>query len=516
MASVATASWAAMPERLLWFAQTGPTPASERALHILSQASADGLAASDYTVEDLRAAIANSMRSGVQNDERVARLDRAIGTAIRRYLSDLHGGRVDPRQFAIRYSRSAELDQVIDRHLEELAGEGATDARTSRHLPSALPYRELRQALADYRGLIGNEAFRQALPPLPGGRLRPGQPYSGTALLARRLALFADLPENTATTARYEGKLVDGVKSFQARHGLYPDGVLGKETWVQLEVRPEARLRQIELALERWRWLPYREAQRRIVVNVPEFMLDAYAAAADSGKPALSMRVIVGNARKTRTPLFSGEMRFVEFSPYWNVPPSIAQSETLPRLRRDPGYLARQGFELVTSEGKVLTALSEGDLEAVARGQMRIRQRPGASNALGDIKFVFPNPDNIYLHHTATRQLFKRERRDFSHGCIRVEAPVELAKFVLAGDAEWTRERIVQAMRRGKSMTVRLGETLPVIISYSTAVVRDGRVHFLPDIYGYDAMLGEALQRRSAALQGEAARLRKLGIESSN
>ena len=285
---------------------------------------------------------------------------------------------------------------------------------------------------------------------------------------------------------------------------------------MQLEVRPEARLRQIELALERWRWLPYREAQRRIVVNVPEFMLDAYAAAADSGKPALSMRVIVGNARKTRTPLFSGEMRFVEFSPYWNVPPSIAQSETLPRLRRDPGYLARQGFELVTSEGKVLTALSEGDLEAVARGQMRIRQRPGASNALGDIKFVFPNPDNIYLHHTATRQLFKRERRDFSHGCIRVEAPVELAKFVLAGEAEWTGERIVQAMRRGKSMTVRLGETLPVIISYSTAVVRDGRVHFVPDIYGYDAMLAEALQRRSAALQGEAARLRKLGIESSN
>ena len=515
MASVATVSAAAMPDRLLWFAQAAPTPASERVLRVLSQASADGLEVSDYAVEELRLAIANSVRSGVQEEERVARLDRAISTAVRRYLSDLHGGRLDPRQFGMRYSRSADFDQLIERRLEELAGEAAPDRGASHHGPRALPYSELRQALADYRGLVGNEAFRQALPPLPGGRLRPGQPYGGTALLARRLALFADLPGNTATTTRYEGKLVDGVKSFQARHGLYPDGVLGKDTWLQLEVRPEARVRQIELALERWRWLPHRDVERRIVVNVPEFMLDAYTAAED-GKPALSMRVIVGNARKTRTPLFSGEMRFVEFSPYWNVPPSIAHSETLPRLRRDPGYLTRQGFELVTSEGKVLTTLSEGDLEAIERGRMRIRQRPGASNALGDIKFVFPNPDNIYLHHTATRQLFKRERRDFSHGCIRVEAPVELAKFVLAGEAEWTRERIVQAMRRGKSMTVRLGETLPVIIGYSTAVVRDGRVHFLPDIYGYDAALGEALQRRSAGLRGEAARLRKLGIEFDN
>jgi murein L,D-transpeptidase YcbB/YkuD len=253
-------------------------------------------------------------------------------------------------------------------------------------------------------------------------------------------------------------------------------------------------------------------ARRSIVVNVPEFMLDAYDAGGNGGKPALTMRVIVGNARKTRTPLFDGEMRFVEFSPYWNVPPSIARDETLPRLRRDPGYLARQGFELITSDGKVLTALSEGDLDAVERGQMRIRQRPGAANALGDIKFVFPNPDNIYLHHTPTRQLFSRQRRDFSHGCIRVEAPADLATFVLAGEAEWNRERIVQAMRRGKSMTIRLADPLPVVIAYSTAVVRDGRIHFLPDIYGHDAALSEALHRRSLAVRAEASRQHQLGI----
>lgn len=517
LAWAASGACSATPDSLLWFDQAGPTPAAERALSILAGASADGLEAADYLVEELRLAMASSARIAVPDEEGIGRLDRAMGSAVRRYLMDLRGGRVDPRQFGIRYSRPADADAATsDRHLEELAATGSLQKTASRYAPGSLLYAELRQALQHYRGLIGHQVFRQALPLPPGGRLSPGQSYAGTSLLMQRLSLLADLPGGTVASARYEGKLVDGVKSFQARHGLNPDGVLGKETWAQLAVRPEARVRQIELALERLRWLPRLGARRSIVVNVPEFMLDAYEAGGDGGRPALTMRVIVGNARKTRTPLFDGEMRFVEFSPYWNVPPSIARDETLPRLRRDPGYLARQGFELITSEGKVLTSLSEGDIEAVERGQMRIRQRPGAANALGDIKFVFPNPDNIYLHHTPTRQLFSRERRDFSHGCIRVEAPADLATFVLAGEAEWNRARIVQAMRRGKSMTIRLAEPLPVVIAYSTAVVRDGRIHFLPDLYGYDAALGEALHRRSLAVRAEASRQRELGIKSSN
>ncbi len=512
----ASGSCSAAPEPLLWFAPTGSTPAAERALRLLSNASADGLEAADYLVDELRLAIESSARGGVQDADRMGRMDRAMSWAVRRYLMDLHSGRVDAGQFGIRYGRPVDVDRLIDRQVDELVAEGSPDEATSRSAPRSLRYSGLREALEHYRGLIGHDAFRQVLPPPPGGRLRPGQPYAGAALLAQRLILLADLLSGTVASARYEGRLVDGIKSFQARHGLTPDGVLGKETWVQLEVRPEARVRQIELALERLRWMPRFGARRSIIVNVPEFMLDAYDAAGDDGKPVLAMRVIVGHARKTRTPLFDGEMRLVEFSPYWNVPPSIARGETLPRLRRDPGYLARQGFELITSEGKVLTVLSEGDLEAVERGRMRIRQRPGAANALGDIKFVFPNPDNIYLHHTSTRQLFKRERRDFSHGCIRVEAPVDLAKFVLAGEAEWTAERIVQAMKRGKSMTVRLAEPLPVVIAYSTAVVRDGRIHFLPDIYGQDVVLDEALHRRSVALRAEASRQHGLGIKSNN
>jgi len=253
--------------------------------------------------------------------------------------------------------------------------------------------------------------------------------------------------------------------------------------------------------MERVRCTPVPHARRAIVVNVPEFALHGYEMHAGNTEAKLAMKVIVGTARKTPTPLFDAELQFIEFSPYWNVPPSIARSETLPRLRRDPGYFERQGFELVGSDGRVVGSLSPAGIEAVQAGQMRIRQRPGAGNALGGIKFVFPNRDNIYLHHTPTPQLFKRPRRDYSHGCIRVEEPLQLAKFVLADTPEWTEARIEEAMRRGRSTTLRLDEPLPVIIGYSTTVVRDGRVHFLPDIYGLDARLEEALRQRARTLQ---------------
>jgi murein L,D-transpeptidase YcbB/YkuD len=237
------------------------------------------------------------------------------------------------------------------------------------------------------------------------------------------------------------------------------------------------------------------------VVNIPEFALRGYEVRDGRIENRVAMRVIVGAARKTRTPLFDAELRLIEFSPYWNVPPSIAKGETLPRLRRDPGYFNRQGFEFVGGDGRVIGGFSDADLDAVQRGQLRIRQRPGASNALGDIKFVFPNKENIYLHHTPTLPLFKRDRRDFSHGCIRIEAPAALAKFVLADEPEWTEERIAQAMRKGKSATIRLKEPVPVIIGYSTATVREGRVYFFPDIYGHDKILDNALRQRSAVVQ---------------
>jgi murein L,D-transpeptidase YcbB/YkuD len=194
-------------------------------------------------------------------------------------------------------------------------------------------------------------------------------------------------------------------------------------------------------------------------------------------------------------------MRVIEFSPNWNVPPSIAKGETLPRLRRDPTYFSRAGLEFVGSDGKVVAGFSDTSLAAVERGQMRIRQRPSAGNALGQIKFVLPNSNAIYLHHTASPQLFKRDRRDFSHGCIRIEAPVDLARFVLADEPEWTRERIVKAMGRGKSSTASLREPLPVVIAYNTTVLKEGKLYFFRDIYGLDKALDNALRARSQVVR---------------
>ena len=224
-------------------------------------------------------------------------------------------------------------------------------------------------------------------------------------------------------------------------------------------------------------------------------MLRAYEVQGDRIFVRETIKIVVGKSMDTRTPIFEEQMRFIEFQPYWNVPPSIARGEVVPRLRRDPGYFSREEFEFVTSSGRVVTALSPALLDDVLAGKARIRQRPGPRNALGDIKFVFPNPDNIYLHHTPSVRLFERDRRDFSHGCIRVEQPVALAVFALQGMPEWTEARIRQAMTEGNPSTVRLTQPIPVVIAYATAIVKQGRIHFFDDIYGHDRALDAALRQ---------------------
>jgi murein L,D-transpeptidase YcbB/YkuD len=289
------------------------------------------------------------------------------------------------------------------------------------------------------------------------------------------------------------------VQAFQQRHGLNDDGVIGAGTLAALNVSPAERVRQIALTMERLRWTPIAQGPRMITINLPEFVLRGYEVHGDEITVKTEMKVIVGKALNTRTPIFDEDMRFIEFSPYWNIPPSIARKETVPKLRKDPGYLDREGMEFVAGDGRVLRAVSSANLDAVLAGQMRIRQRPGPENALGDIKFVFPNNDNIYLHHTPATQLFEKERRDFSHGCIRVEKPVELAKFVLQDMPDWTEERIVAAMTKGESSTLKLAHPIPVLIAYGTALVKHGRPYFFADLYGQDKLLDAALKARKVS-----------------
>ncbi len=491
---------ASAQEALLWFEHGRPTPQAIQAAGFLASADADGLAPSDYDAEPLRRALSQAGQGAAPAPAAMAELDAALSAAMERYLLDLHRGRLDPRVIH-QYFKAPALPSSFD------AAAYLQGAVKSNRLPEAVRlvapriplYARLRQVLADYRRLSGHPAWNTGLPALPGKKLEPGQSYAGMAALAERLAALGDLPANTPAPARYEGALVDGVKAFQERHGLLPDGIIGSATFAQLQVAPDRRIRQIELTLERLRWTPLLRAPRMIAVNIPEFILRAYEVKDDKATVKVEMKIIVGSALDKRTPVFEEDMRFIEFSPYWNIPISIARAETIPRLRRDPGYFQQQGLEFVTSGGQAVNTLSEANLQAVLRGELRIRQRPGPRNALGDIKFVFPNDKNIYLHHTPAPQLFDRHRRDFSHGCIRIEDPVSLAKFVLYDDPEWTETRIREAMASGISKTIRLKQPLPVLITYSTVIVKNDKVYFFPDLYAQDQLLDNALKHRVRA-----------------
>jgi L,D-transpeptidase YcbB len=250
------------------------------------------------------------------------------------------------------------------------------------------------------------------------------------------------------------------------------------------------RIRQIQIAMERWRWLPRDQPGPSIIVNIPEFRLRALDA---SGKTELSMKVVVGKAHGLHTPAFSADMQYLIFRPYWNVPPSIQRKELIPDIETDPSYLASNDFEVTDSRGHVVSrgGVSSGILDGLRSGEFQIRQRPGAKNALGGLKFVLPNSNDIYLHDTPTKRLFANARRDFSHGCIRLEKAADLAAWVLQDRPEWTKARILAAMSGGPpARQVNLSQPIPVHIVYQTAVAgEDGKMHFFDDIYGLDAAL---------------------------
>lgn len=494
----------------LWVRHGKLLPVAQQAVQILQHAGDEGLNPADYGAARLAKAVRDVPAAGLSSAAQAEMAD-ALNQAMAHYLHDLHYGRVDPASVYANFNVPPKtLNVPSTLHAALVAGD--LDQAVQAATPQFPLYRGLRPWLARFRALEKDPAWSGSLPPLPGKKLEPGASYAGVGKLSARLVSLGDLPHDFVVPERYQGVLVDGVKQFQQRHGLTPDGVIGKSTFEQLNVSPAARVEQIALTMERLRWTPLMTDQRMLIVNLPEFELRGLEVDGTQVKVPLQMNVIVGKALNTRTPMFDEQMRMIEFSPYWNVPPSIARGETVPKLRRDPGYFDRQGFEIVTRSGDVVTQLSDAQLSAVQRGEARIRQRPGAQNALGDIKFIFPNNDNIYMHHTPSVGLFQRDRRDFSHGCIRVENPVALARFVLQDEPEWTQEKIREAMENGKSRTIRLKSPVMVVIAYGTAIVkqRGGPIYFYADIYGHDRQLQLALQRHSEALQNKAGNLARL------
>ena len=283
-------------------------------------------------------------------------------------------------------------------------------------------------------------------------------------------------------TALESGKVRDTLEELAPTHPQYKglQAALARE-----RDKPTGEGERIRMNLERWRWAPRDLGDRYVLVNVPSYMLQVM----EGDTPALSMRVIVGNPN-TPTPLFSDEMTYVVFSPYWNIPSSILRDETIPRIARDPGFLERNNIEVAGTSGSDgdafdPTTIDWSDTSATAK--LRFRQRPGPDNALGQVKFIFPNHFDVYLHDTPSDTLFFRDKRALSHGCIRVENPLALAKYVLGNQPEWTESRITMAMNTRTEQAVTLTEKLKVHIGYWTAWVEpDGSVTFTEDPYGLD------------------------------
>jgi murein L,D-transpeptidase YcbB/YkuD len=396
--------------------------------------------------------------------------------------TDLLSGRLDPRTVDDGWYLTTRRSSVDSTLRAALRDDDSPDVLASLR-PKQKEYAELMDALQEYREILRKGGWG-TVP--PGPALKRGDRGARVVALRRRLHATDDLASDQESDL-FDADLAGAVARFRVRHGLPADSVADPPTIGAMNVPVGDRIRQIEINLDRYRWLPAEFTRRYVLVNIPEFRLYAY----DDGKPKFEQRVIVGDQYQNATPVFADSMTYVVFRPEWNVPTSILVREILPKLRDDDQYdLAAQGLEVVDSTGKVVKDPSEIDWDDVDTADLRyrVRQKPGPVNALGRIKFMFPNRFNIYLHDTPSRKLFERERRALSHGCVRVEDPVQLAGFVLDRQDGWDEGRIEQALDDSAegSRMVSLEKPLPVYLLYLTAFVREGQVQFRNDPYGKD------------------------------
>ena len=482
-----------------WIDDRKPRKEMDELIAVLQAAEREGLDPALYNVSTLTARRQEAGRGFLTakgfNENEAADLDVWLTYLYLRYASDLSNGlaglaHADPK-WKLRDKRTDPgplLEKALAEHriaesLQEL-------------MPAHRQYTQLRDALAKYREI----AQRGGWPSVPVDiKLKPGQHHPAVVAVAKRLAVSGDYTGTIdEQNPQYGPELQEAVKRFQRRHGIEPDAIVGRAVAAQMNVTADARVRQIALNLERWRWLPRDLGERHILVNVPEYRLEVW----EGDQVPLAMRVVVGK-KDTPTPIFADDMTHVVFSPYWNVPAEIAKNETVPSALRDPAFLQRTNMEVLDKSGKPVDP-SSIDLEAVS--EYRFRQRPGSSNSLGLVKFMFPNQYNVYLHDTPADSLFARATRSFSHGCVRVEQPEKLAQYVLGSKPEWTPERIAEAMHAGTERTVKLPAPLPVYLGYWTArVSADGILQFRDDLYGIDTRQMALLTRTIEQLKAQAA-----------
>ena len=482
---------------LWWVKGMEPTAQARQVIALMLQADQKGLFTDDYDGPRWNDRLARLKPATPQPTEADAvKFDLALTVCAMRYISDLHIGKVNPKHFAFALddeSRKYDLAEFLKDHVVDAGNVVDIPAQVEPPYPG---YRRTIRALQTYIELAKKDDGEQL--PAVKKTIVPGDSYPGVPRLTRELRLVGDLPADAnvpVDQSIYDGALVDAVKNFQRRLGRDPNGRIDAQTLADLNVPLSRRVRQMQLTLERWRWLPSTYQQAPILANIPEFRLRAYD---KDFKIGVTMNVVVGKAYGHDTPVFSETMQYVVFRPYWEVPYSITRAEMIPHILRDPNYLAEKGFEVVDSKQNVVSAgtVTPEMLSQLRAGKLFVRQKPGPKNALGLAKFLFPNSYNVYMHDTPAPEFFAKSRRDFSHGCIRLEKPADLAAWVLRDNPGWTPERIRAAMNGSTTQQVNLAHPIPVLIVYATVIVlEDGVVHFYDDIYGHDESLEKVLAK---------------------
>ncbi|MFA5910867.1 MAG: L,D-transpeptidase family protein [Vicinamibacterales bacterium] len=466
-----------------WVDQRRPTAKGTEALQVLNTARQHGFDPADYATPELLTmgqAVEALDKESPERLKRLAEFDVRLTAGLLAFGRDVAMGRSKPntpdgswKNQRVAPDYAATFAQAVDEPMKWVES----------MRPPHPEYAALQKALDDLHG----QKEKGGWTAVPAVVLKPGSSGPAVVALRQRLAASGHLKaaDGVAPSNRFDTDVEAAVKSFQELHGLKATGVVDAVTTTALNVPIEARIRQVAINLQRWRWLPNDLGARHFIVNIPYFTM----AARENGKTVMDIRVVVGKPGHN-TPIFSDEMETVVFSPYWNIPDSIAEGETAPAVARDPRYLEKQNIEVLRVSGDKVETLKASDVDwdnADALRNLAFRQRPGANNALGHVKFLFPNSYNVYLHDTPADALFERPGRAFSHGCVRVEEPEKLAKYVLKDFPEWDEPAMFAAMNAGAEKHVKLKEQVPVHIVYFTSWVDDkGGLHFQPDIYGYD------------------------------
>ena len=470
---------------LLWLGSQRPNELLVR----LQNAASDGLDPKDYPSKQLAGLAA---AKSTDDKRSLALVELFFSAAFLEYASDVKVGRFLPRKVDPNFFIEARtIDQTAA--LRSLASADNLDRFFSAWQPSNPRYAALRSALANYLALADKGGWSSV--PL-GESLKPATKDPRVPAIRARLRLTDSVRPSSAEPEIYDDALADAVKRFQARQGLESDGVIGASTIVAMNVPVQERIQSIVMAMERLRWMPEDLGQQYVIVNIAGFDLRRIK----GGNVEEQMAVVVGKPYH-RTPVFSDRIRYVEFNPYWTIPPAILANEELPKLRKNPASLSAQGFEIVRGNQVVDPTSIDWSRYGGGNFPFQVRQRPGANNALGSVKLMFPNEHNVYLHDSPARSLFSRNVRAFSHGCIRLARPLDLADQVLraGGVSGWNRDRIDQVVASAKNTVVNLQNPLPVHITYMTAWVDGDFVNFRPDIYGHDAKLLAALDGKSIA-----------------